>query len=284
MASPRVSQLRPLLALAAFLVVWWLVPVVVRLFSETAFYNFQAPAWIAYSHLKDLQEFWSLRTHSSLDLLAAGHDLARDNAALSLQLQQDAAQAGELQQLESLLHLPSAQKFRYEVARVVRRDQSAWWQQLIIRKGSNDGLAPGQGVVFEGGVVGRIKEVFSSTAIVELATSPEFRVAANLDNDPRPVIFEGGEAPPFGTPRGEVRDVAPDFVIPANNQARLVTSSLGGEFPQGLTLGWVGQLAPGSEGLNLVGPVRLDPRLSGLREVAVLVPDPPPSSATAQSP
>jgi rod shape-determining protein MreC len=284
LASPRVSQLRPLLALAVFLIVWWLAPVVVRTFGETAFYNFQAPAWVAYSHLKDLQEFWSLRAHSSLDLIAAGHDLARANAALTLQLQQDAAQADELRQLESLLHLPPAAQFRYEVARVVRRDQTAWWQQLLIRKGRNDGLAPGQGVVFEGGVIGRIQEVFSSTAIVELATSPEFRVAANLNDDPRPVIFQGGEAPPFGTPRGEVRDVAPDFTIPASNPVRLVTSSLGGEFPQGLTLGWVSQLAPGSDGLFQSGPVRLDPRLSGLREVAVLVPDPPLPADTAPAP
>jgi rod shape-determining protein MreC len=283
LASPRVSQLRPLLLLAVFLTVWWLAPVLVRTFSKSAFYEFQSPAWFAYSHLKDLQQFWGLRDHSRDDLLAAGRDLARDNAALTLQLQQNDALPQELAQLESLLRLPPAQNFRYEVARVIRRDQTAWWQQLIIRKGARDGLAPGQGVVFSGGVVGRVKDVYPGTAIVELISSPEFRVAANLDDDPRPVIFQGGEAPPLGSPQGEVRDVAPDFAISPANPVRLVTSSLGGEFPQGLTLGWVNRLMPGSDGLFQSGPVRLDSDLSGLLEVAVLVPvNPPP--ATPPSP
>jgi rod shape-determining protein MreC len=284
LASPRVSQFRPLLALAVFLIVWWLAPVAVRMFSRAAFYNFQAPAWVAYSHLKDLQEFWGLRARDPVDLIAAGRDLARDNAALTLQLQQNAALPDELHQLEGLLHLPAQQDFRYEVARVIRRDQTAWWQQLLIRKGSRDGLAPGQGVVFDGGVVGRVKEVFPNSAIVELASSPSFRVAANLDNDPRPVIFQGGEAPPLGTPQGEVRDVAPDFAIPPGQSTRVVTSSLGGEFPQGLILGEVDHLALGTDGLFRAGPVRLDPRLSGLREVAVLVPTTPPDNPPAAPP
>jgi rod shape-determining protein MreC len=279
LASPRVSQLRPLLLLAAFLAVWWLAPVAVRTFSKSAFYEFQAPAWIAYSHLKDLQQFWGLRDHSRDNLLAAGRDLARDNAALALQLQQNDALPLELRQLESLLHLPPQQNFRYEIARVLRRDQTAWWQQLIIRKGKADGLAPGQGVVFAGGVVGRVKDVYPGTAIVELISSPQFRVGANLDNDPRPVLFQGGEAPPLGSPQGEVHDVAPDITISPSDPARLVTSSLGGEFPQGFTLGWVSRLVPGSEGLFQSGPVHLDPALSGLLEVAVLVPvNPPPAN------
>jgi rod shape-determining protein MreC len=236
------------------------------LFSHAAFYTFQAPAWAGYSRLRDLQQFWTLRTHGSDDLIAAGRDLARANAALTLQLQQNANLPEELRQLESLLHLPPSPQFRYEIARVIRRDQSAWWEQLVIRKGQADGLVPGQGVVFEGGVVGRVMEVFASSAIVELASSPGFRVAANLGDDPRPVIFQGDGAPPFGTPRGEVNDVAPDFTLPASGSVRVVTSSLGGEFPQGFTLGWASHFTPGSNGLFQAGVVSLDPRLSAVRE------------------
>jgi rod shape-determining protein MreC len=272
LASPQTRLLRPLLVLTVFLAVWWLAPVGVRSFSRSAFAEFQAPAWAAYSHLKDLQDFWGLRNHGQDALIAAGRDLARDDAYLGLRVQQDDALRQELERLEQMLRLPPAADFHYEVARVIRRDQNAWWQEIIIRKGRRDGLAPGQGVVYAGGVVGRVKEVQEDTAVVELASSPEFRIAANLGDDPRPVIYEGQLAPPFGAPRGEVRDVPPGLEASPHAPLRAVSSELGGIFPQGLTLGWVEELEPGSDGLFQFGTVHLSPDLDNLHEVAVLEP------------
>jgi len=60
---------------------------------------------------------------------------------------------------------------------------------------------------------------------------------------------------------------------------RLVTSGLGGVFPPGLIIGSIVKLEPSTDGLFKSGEVALDPRLSELREVTVLVPlnaEPPP--------
>jgi rod shape-determining protein MreC len=58
----------------------------------------------------------------------------------------------------------------------------------------------------------------------------------------------------------------------ASNPKRLVTSGLGGVFPPGLSLGVVNKVEPSTDGLFKSGEVQLDPRLSTLVEVTVLVP------------
>ncbi len=272
LASPPRSQFRALVVLALFLAAWWLAPVAIRSWTRVGFQEFEAPAWLAFGRLGEIQEYWSLRNHKQLDLIEAGRDLARMNAAQTLLLQQADSAREEVRRLEDLLRLPNLAQFHYEIARVIRRDQSAWWQQIVIGKGTADGLQEGQGVVYAGGVVGRIVNVFAHTAVVELVSSPGFRVTANLGDDPRAVIFQGAEAPPFRPPVGEVHSVDLGVNTKGTEPLLLVSSSLSGRFPQGLTIGKVFQLETDTDGLRKSGPVLLNPRLSDLHEVAVLVP------------
>ncbi len=265
-----------MLGLAFFVAVWWLAPVAVRSFTRASFSLFEAPGEVAYSRLKDLQDFWGLRDHGQTELIEAGRDAQRHANEADLQLQQAATLADDNQRLADLLQLPPEPGFHYEYARVIRRDETTWWQQITIRKGRLAGLAPGQGVVFAGGVVGRIKEVDFYTAVVELANSPLFRVAANLGNDSsHPAIYQGVDSAPLQGPVGEVRDVQQGVTVLPGSPLTLVTSSLSGDFPEGLRLGTIDRLGPGADGLFQTGVVKLDPQLANLHEVAVLVPDEP---------
>ncbi|HVU37109.1 MAG TPA: rod shape-determining protein MreC [Opitutales bacterium] len=262
-----------MLVLALFLAVWWLAPVGVRSFSRASFALFEAPGLIGYSHVKDLQDYWSLRDHGQNALIAAGRDVQRHANDDDLRLQQAAAVLAENERLAALLQLPPEPGFRYEVARVIRRDETAWWQQITIRKGRHDGIADGQGVVFAGGVAGRVKQADEYTAVVELVTSPSFRIAAQFGPDGTPVIFEGVTPAPFQNPTGEVHGVMNLDKMDSGQPLQLVSSSLAGSFPQGLALGEVDRLQTGSDGLSQSGVVKLDTRLLNLQEVAVLVPD-----------
>jgi rod shape-determining protein MreC len=69
-----------------------------------------------------------------------------------------------------------------------------------------------------------------------------------------------------------VEFVPPDLVTYSSAPRRLVTSGLGGVFPAGLTIGYVSRLEASTDGLFQSGEVSLDPRLSELTEVTVLVP------------
>jgi rod shape-determining protein MreC len=257
---------------AALFVAWSVTPVVIKSLTRTTFLEFQAPAYTALSYLRDLQEYWGLRTRSRDSLISAGIDLARLNAAYELRNQRLDAFEAEVEGLESLLGLPPLPDYRYENARVVRRDLNTWWQTLTIRKGRIHGIERGQAVIFRGGVVGRIEDVQTYTATVQLISNPAFRIAAHFEGDTRPVQFQGILHAPLSTPRGEVSNAPSDIRVSLTEPRRLVTSRLGGVFPDGITVGQVFRLEPSPDGLFQSGAVRLSPDLLSVREVAVLVP------------
>lgn len=272
MPSNRFDQARPFLTLALVVLASLVLPVAVKSFMRASFFELQAPISVTTSYVRDLQEYWSLRTQSKRELIEAGRDLARVNASYELAVQENTALRAELDRMQNLLRLPSLPQHRFEHARVVRRDFSAWWQRLVIRKGRNYGLTVGAPVVFSGGVVGRISEVHAYTAVVELISSPGVRLAAVVEGDDRPMSFQGGVNPTFGPARGVIEFVPLDLFASSTSTKRLVTSGLGGVFPAGLTLGRVVKLEPSTDGLFKTGDVELDPRLGELTEVTVLVP------------
>jgi rod shape-determining protein MreC len=272
MPRPITYQAKSILLAVLVFIVWWFTPVVFKRWTGLAFEEFQAPAWTALSYFSDLRSYWAIHSRSKNELVEAGVDLARLNAAYALRNQQADRLENEIRALEAFFELPSHEAYRYEVARVIRRDLTAWWQTLTIRKGVTHGIERGQAVVFAGGVVGRVASANAYTAEVELVSSPRFRNAAHFEEDNRPVEFRGGNNPGLGMATGNVYTVPADLEASLKVPLRLVSSRLGGVFPDGLTLGWVYNLDPSPDGLFQSGRVRLDPRLQSLREVAVLVP------------
>ncbi|MES2693213.1 MAG: rod shape-determining protein MreC [Verrucomicrobiota bacterium] len=272
MSSKRFDQARPFLTLGVVVLAWILLPTAFKSFSRASFFELTAPVTLASSRIRDLQDYWSLRVHSNDDLIAAGRDLARLNSSYELSVQQNSELLAEISRLESLLRLPSFTDYRYEHARVARRDFSGWWQRIVIRKGRNFGIPVGAPVVFTGGVVGKVTEVHATTSVVELITSPNVRLAGVVEGDSRPVSFQGGVNPTFAPPTGVVEFVPLDIDATPHAPKRLVTSGYGGIFPPGLTLGTIFRAEMGSDGLFKSGEVKLDARLGSLTEVTVLVP------------
>jgi len=268
----RFDQARPFATLGLVVLVWVLLPLAVKSFTRVTFFELQAPFAAAQSYVTDLQDFWALRTRPKNEIIEAGRDLARLNAAYELRLQENEQLHAELLRLENLLKLPPLPAYRFEPARVAKRDFSAWWHRLIIRKGSHHGISVGAPVVFVGGVVGRVVEVHAYTSVVDLVSSPTFRIAASAEGDNRPISYQGGINDAFKSPRGTVEFVPTDISARPSQPRRLVTSGLGGVFPPGLTIGDITHLEPSTDGLFASGDVALDDRLGALTEVTVLIP------------
>ena len=124
----------------------------------------------------------------------------------------------------------------------------------------------------------RLRELYPTTATLELLSSPGVRIAATAAGDTRPISYLGGIHPASGPAVGSVEYVPLDvFVTPASPR-RLVTSGLGGVFPPNLTIGYMTRVEPSSDGLFKSGDVRIDSALSSLDEVTVLVPEPSPAA------
>ena len=272
MPSHRFDQAKPFAVLGIVVLAWILLPVAVKSFLRVSIYEVQAPVQVSASYARDLQDYWAERAQSKNELITAGRDLRRIYSGYEFEAQQTEALRAEIARLEQLLRLPSNPRFRFEPARIARRDFTGWWQQLVIRKGANYGIPVGAPVVFSGGVVGRVREVHAYTAVVDLISSPSVRLAASVEGDPRPVSYQGGINLPLSAPRGAVEFVPPDVFASTATPKRLVTSDLGGVFPAGLTIGYVTRLEASTDGLFKTGDVALDPRLSELAEVTVLVP------------
>lgn len=272
MTLPNNSSTRLLVLFAALLALWWLLPLGLKRASGRVFHEFQAPLWTTQAFLRDLPDYWQGRGRSKDELLGHAVDLARLNAAYALRNQQHDALREEVQRLEQLLGLPPLPDYRYEVARVVRRDLSAWWQEVLVEKGERHGIEPGFAVVFRGGVVGRVRDVFLNTSRVQLISSAQFRTAAHFEGDLRPMQFQGQVNLGLQPAQGRVSAVPPDVNVALDAPRRLVSSRLGGVFPDGLTLGEVFALEAGPDGLFQSGTVRLPPGLHSVREVTILVP------------
>jgi rod shape-determining protein MreC len=268
----RFDQARPFLTLGIILLAWAFLPLVVKTFTRATFFEMQAPLVVADSVIQDLQGYFASELHSKSELLEAGRLIAGQISYNQAGVQRNEELQADILRLENLLNLPPMPAFRFEAARVARRDFSGWWQRMVIRKGSNYGITVGAPVVFSGGVVGRVTEVHRYTSVVDLVTSPTFRLAASVNGDTRPISYQGGLNDPFKTPRGTVEFVPLDVYATRAATKRLVTSGLGGVFPGGLTIGEITSLESSPDGLFKVGEVQLDERLGSLAEVTVLVP------------
>lgn len=272
MRFKRFDQARPFATLLVVVAAWLILPVAVKSFLRISFFELTAPLTVASSYARDLRSYWTLRTHSKDDLIEAGRDLARLNSSYELAVQQNTELRAEIKRLEAILRLPAYDQYRQEHARVARRDFSAWWQQIVIRKGRNYGIPVGAPVIFAGGVVGRVTAVHAYTATVELISSPNVRLAGVVEGDDNPISYQGGMNATLAPPKGVVEFVPLDIFANARNTKRLITSGRGGVFPPGLTLGIITRLELGPDGLFQSGEVKLDDRLGSLTEVTVLVP------------
>jgi rod shape-determining protein MreC len=250
---------------------WLMAPIALKTLARASFFEMTAPVVAASSYVNDLQKFWALRLHSKDELIEAGRDMARINAQYSLSVQQTVELQAEVDRLGALLKMPAIEGYRYEHARVAQRDFSAWWQRMVIRKGADYAIPVGAPVVYSGGVVGRVSEVHAYTSIVQLATDPGLRIAAVVDGDTRPISYQGGDNQVFGSPKGLIEFVPLDVYASTSVPKRLATSGLGGVYPPGLTIGRIVHVESSADGLFKTGEVELDPRLSELTEVTVLV-------------
>ena len=66
-------------------------------------------------------------------------------------------------------------------AAVISRKTGSWWRQIILNKGSKDGVEIGSAVIGPGGLLGRVQDTSLFTSSVILITSPESKLAVWVD-------------------------------------------------------------------------------------------------------
>lgn len=133
----------------------------------------------------------------------------------------------ENNRLRLLLGSPLRQDEYKKIVEVLTAEMDAYRQQVIINQGKNDGVYAGQPVIDERGVVGQVISVGDTSSRVLLVTDVTHAVPVQvLRNDVRAIANGTGHSDELileNMPRGV--DIEKGDV--------LVTSGLGGRFPEG---------------------------------------------------
>jgi rod shape-determining protein MreC len=109
--------------------------------------------------------------------LKAERDSLRDRAITG------AAAARENDQLRKLLSIDRSRGLADEGpvgARVIGQDPNVWWSQVLINKGTSDGVLPNHPVVGPEGLVGVVTTAAPNSAIVTLLTDHRTAVGARI--------------------------------------------------------------------------------------------------------
>ena len=83
--------------------------------------------------------------------------------------------------LREMLSLQESSNNDQISAAVISRKIGSWWRQIILNKGSKDGVEIGNIVIGPGGLLGRVKDTSLFTSSVTLITSPESKLGVWVD-------------------------------------------------------------------------------------------------------
>ena len=83
--------------------------------------------------------------------------------------------------LREILYLQESTNGEKISAAVISRKTGSWWRQIILNKGSKDGVEVGSSVIGPGGLLGRVNSTSLFTSSVTLLTSPESKVGVLVD-------------------------------------------------------------------------------------------------------
>jgi len=83
--------------------------------------------------------------------------------------------------LRRILSLQELSNDEHISAAVISRKTGSWWRQIILNKGSKDGVEIGNIVIGPGGLIGIVKDISLFTSSVTLITSPESKLGVWVD-------------------------------------------------------------------------------------------------------
>jgi rod shape-determining protein MreC len=185
--------------------------------------------------------------------------------ALNLENQALKEAAREVGRLKSLLGLPALPGFEPLAARVIGMEPAHPPTEITVNRGAREGVRRNLPAVNPFGLVGKVLDATPDAAVVQLLFDPGCRVAAR---DQRSRVL--GIVKWKSGPRLSLENVSlGDDVLPGDT---LVSSGLGGIFPEGLLIGTI--LSVKADSTFTFKQIEIEPavRFSALDEIFILLP------------
>lgn len=211
---------------------------------------------------------------STADLALSKTELVRQNELLrreNAQLRAVGLQANQLglenERLRKAVGWQAQRPWSMKLARVIVRDPANWWSTVQIDVGSQHGIKANMPVMTIDGLVGRVNAVGLTRSQVVLIGDPNCRVAAQVENEARDGGVTG-DASPLEREFIQLNYLARNAVIKPGQ--RIITSSLGGNYPSDIPIGAVVDAKQVDYGLSTEARVKLFAALGSLEEVWVI--------------
>jgi rod shape-determining protein MreC len=155
-------------------------------------------------------------------------------------------------------------KFDLEASFVIAQDPQGLGNYIIIDKGNNKDIRVGMPAVVSSGIlIGRVTDVYSSTAKITLITDPESAINAEVQDSGAKGIVNGEYG--LGIKMNMISQVQE-----IKEGDRVVTSGLGGEIPRGLVIGKISRIDQSKDKLFQEASVLPEANFSDLRIVFIV--------------
>lgn len=203
------------------------------------------------------------------DLKNEIENLKKENADLQTALGQISLAKAENDELRGLLALDDAfPEHELAFGEVIARDPSNWHSSFTIDIGSADGVAVNQPVLSHNKtLVGRVCEVGTTWAKVATVFDPEHSVGAVISRSGEYGIVEGNsEAAADGNCILSYLSKKSDIIV----GDIVMTSGLGGVFPDGIVIGTVKEIKAGTDGTSMMAVIVPEAEIESLRAVCII--------------
>lgn len=175
---------------------------------------------------------WNEGFSSFFSVYEENQRLREENARLRTNLTELAELQRKTQRYEELLKVQPDEKITFVAARVIADATGPFVRTVLVNAGREQGLAKGQAVIDERGLLGRVITTGNRSARVLLLTDLNSRVPVLIEGSNLKAIMVGDNS---GKPVLEY--LPPGSRIKAG--ARIVTTPDGGVFPPGVAVGIV---------------------------------------------
>ncbi|MDN3617785.1 rod shape-determining protein MreC [Vibrio gallaecicus] len=173
------------------------------------------------------------RFNTRQGLIESSHSLKREVLRLKSELILLEQYQEENQRLRKLLGSPFVRDERKVVTEVMAVDTSPYRHQVVIDKGTIDGVYEGQPVINEKGIVGQVTFVAAHNSRVLLLTDANNAIPVQVIRNDIRVIASGN---------GKVDEIQLEHIPTSTDiqeEDMLVTSGLGGIYPEGYPVAYV---------------------------------------------
>jgi rod shape-determining protein MreC len=193
--------------------------------------------------------------------------LKQDNAKLRNELLQRKSADAELEQLKSVLDLAGRAGYKVLATRVISQGASTSFSQTItIDAGTTSGVRQNMTVVSGDGLVGVVKESYLNSALIMLATDPDFKVGVRIAGTQQIGILSGR-----GSKRAELQLLDNQQIVKVGDVLLARGSTNNRPFVPGIPVGVISAVDNTAGSIAQTASVMLYPNFSALSVVSVVL-------------